>query len=493
MKSPSGQEAPDAGAGGSPVSLRRSLTAVELAALIFFTTCGGPYGLEPLVGAVGAAWSVVLVLVTPVLWSLPVALMVAELAAMMPAEGGYYIWVRDALGPFWAVQESWWTITSSLAIIATYPILFTGYLGYLLPDLVGPGAPDQALANFLRHAVEIGVILSVTYVNLRGSSAVGRSATGTAVFVVGAFALMVLYGIFVSASTKSIGAVLSHDLATEHHGVLLLGLSLVVFNFSGWDNASTYAGEVENPRQTYPRALGIALAGLVISYLVPILVGIGVTTDPAVWSADAGWPVIARQIGGRAFGGLIAVGGLVSMWSLLNAQMLYVSRVPFVMALDGWFPTVFARVSPRTSSPWIAILALSMASIAMTFLSFEGLTVIYCLLYTAGLTLEFLALVLLRRKRPDALRPFRVPGGEPGLVLVCVLPATVAAGVIYATLQDWRSYLVPFEIMGVILMVGFAIYVLRLGHFHRAIASAALPGGSQSSVSGDEGLRIADG
>lgn len=487
MTSPSVQEAPAASASGTPAALRRSLTAVELAALIFFTTCGGPYGLEPLVGAVGAAWSVVLVLVTPVLWSLPVALMVAELAAMMPAEGGYYIWVRDALGTFWAVQESWWTITSSLAIIASYPILFTGYLGYFLPDLVGPHAPDQALASLVRHAVEIGVILSVTYVNLRGSSAVGRSATGTAVFVIGAFALMVLYGIFVSGNTKPIGTVLSNDMASEHHGVLLLGLSLVVWNFSGWDNASTYAGEVESPRQTYPRALGIALVGLVISYLVPILVGVGVTTDPAIWSSDAGWPVIARQIGGRAFGGLIAVGGLVSMWSLLNAQMLYVSRVPFVMALDGWFPALFARISTRTSAPWAAILVLSVAAISMTFLSFEGLTVIYCLLYTAGLTLEFLALVLLRRKRPDALRPFRVPGGAVGLFLVCALPATVASGVIYATLQDWRAYVVPFEIMGLIAAIGIAIYALRLSHFHSTIASAALPGDSGPSALAGEG------
>jgi len=112
----------------------------------------------------------------------------------------------------------------------------------------------------------------------------------------------------------------------------------------------------------------------------------------------------------------------------------------------------------------------------MTFLSFEGLTVIYCLLYTAGLTLEFIALVLLRRKRPDALRPFRVPGGTTGLAIVCVLPAIVAAGVVYATLKEWRNYGVPFAIMGVIAVFGVAIYFLRVRHFHRAIASATLPG-----------------
>jgi amino acid transporter len=66
-----------------------------LACLIFFTTCGGAFGLEPLIGAVGPGLAVVLIILTPVLWSLPTALMVAELATLMPEEGGYYVWVRE--------------------------------------------------------------------------------------------------------------------------------------------------------------------------------------------------------------------------------------------------------------------------------------------------------------------------------------------------------------------------------------------------------------
>jgi amino acid transporter len=447
------------------------LTAIQLAALIYFTTCGGPFGLEPLVGAVGPAWSAVLVIFTPLVWSLPVALVVAELTSMMPDEGGYYIWVRDSLGPFWAVMESWWTIASSLTVIAVYPVLFTGYLGYFVPSLIGPSATDAALADVMRHGIAMLMIGSVIALNIRGSRAVGRAAALTAVFVILSFVMFVIYGLIAGGGAQRIATVLSGDMRGEHPGALLLGLSLVVFNFSGWDNASTYAGEVEDPRHTYPRALAIALVGLVLSYLVPILVGVGVTADPAVWNAQAGWPVIARQVGGPAFGALIAFGGLVSMWSLLNAQVLYVSRVPFVMAVDGWFPQIFAGTSARSGAPREAVLMTGLAAIVMTFLSFEGLTVIYCLLYTASLVLEFLALVTLRRRQPDALRPFQVPGGTLGLWLVCGLPAVVGFGVLYAALQDWRGYLVPFLILGAILVGGFALYVLRLGHFRRAVAS----------------------
>src|SRR4051794_18465569 len=88
----------------------RRLGLPALVCVTFFTVSGGAYGLEPLVAAVGPRWAVVLILVTPLLWALPVALMVAELSSAMPEEGGYYVWVREGLGEFWGVQEGWWTL-----------------------------------------------------------------------------------------------------------------------------------------------------------------------------------------------------------------------------------------------------------------------------------------------------------------------------------------------------------------------------------------------
>ena len=94
----------------------RRLKMLALASLIFFTTCGGAFGLEPLIGATGAGWAIVLILVTPLMWSLPIALMVAELAGLMPEEGGYYVWIRETGGsgecrrdggPWRTRRESW--------------------------------------------------------------------------------------------------------------------------------------------------------------------------------------------------------------------------------------------------------------------------------------------------------------------------------------------------------------------------------------------------
>ena len=96
---------------------------------------GGPYGLEDLVQAAGYRLAIVALLLTPLLWSLPTALMVGELSSAIPEEGGYYVWVRRALGPFWGVQEAWLSLAASVFDMAIYPTLFVLYLGRAWPAM----------------------------------------------------------------------------------------------------------------------------------------------------------------------------------------------------------------------------------------------------------------------------------------------------------------------------------------------------------------------
>ena len=440
----------------------RRLTLFALTCLIFFMTCGGPFGLEGLVGTVGAGWAVVLIVVTPLIWSLPMALMVAELTTLMPEEGGYYVWVRETLGPFWGVQEAWWTIGYSVALLASFAVLFVSYLGYFVPALAPAGDGGNAGANgLLRWLVAVLVTVTATAVNLRGARDVGRSAKVCATFVVGAFGVMVLTWLARSSAPGAFVGVVARDLKASHSGALLVGLSIIAFNYSGWDNVSTFAAEVDQPQRNYPRALGLALIAVVLCYLLPVIAGISVTTDTAVWNAEAGWPVIARLIGGHWLGSLVAAAGLVSTWAMFNAQLLYASRLPFVMACDGWFPQAVTRVSRKTSVPTTAILIFCAITAILAALSFVSLTMIMCLLSVGSLTLEFLALIILRVRRPDAPRSFRVPGGWWGLAVVCVMPFAAAAVVLYATLRDWRSYPGQLLVVGGVAASGVMLYLLR--------------------------------
>jgi amino acid transporter len=442
------------------IATGRRLTLLELTCLAYFTACGGAFGIEPLIGAVGPGWAMVLILLTPALYSAPIALMAAELSTMMPEEGGYYIWVRESLGPFWAVQEAWWTLGYSVMLLASFPVLFVAYLSYLIPAIaVSADAPGMLPGSLIRWSVALLVILSAMMVNLLGARDVGRSAIAAAAVVVGAFLLLVIVGLGGGAEPADSISIVRHDLGTSHPGALLLGLSLSIMAYGGWDNISTYASEVDQPQRAYPRALAGALVLAVIGYALPVLAGIVFTTDAAVWSAEAGWPVIAAHVGGRWLGTVLAIAGLVSMWGLFNAQLLYVSRIPFVMARDGWLPAVLARAGSARAVPRVAIVSLCAITACLALFSFNSLVVMICLLYTTALVLEFLALVILRVRRPQAHRPFRVPGRQWGLAYVCVAPLAVAGAVLFAIIQDGDSYGAQLALVAGVAVSGVILYL----------------------------------
>ena len=113
----------------------KKLLLLPLIAATFFMVSGGPYGIEDILGGAGFGWAIVILLVLPLIWSLPTALMIGELAAAIPAEGGFYVWVRRALGPFWGYQEGWLSLSASIFDMALYPSIFVLYLGKFSPAL----------------------------------------------------------------------------------------------------------------------------------------------------------------------------------------------------------------------------------------------------------------------------------------------------------------------------------------------------------------------
>jgi amino acid transporter len=229
---------------------------------------------------------------------------------------------------------------------------------------------------------------------------------------------------------------------------------------------------VDRPQRNYPLALGGTLLITVLAYVIPVIAGITMTLDPTVWTTDAGWPVIARMIGGRGLGILLAMAGLVAQWALFNAQLLYVSRIPFVVARDGWLPKALARADSDTAVPTTSIVCFCLVTALIASLSYGSLVVILCLLYTAALLLEFLALVILRVRRPDAHRPFRVPFGRLGLAYVCLAPLGVAGVVLAATFRDQDSYGPQFLGLVGIALAGIALHFGRRKHAHALQAEA---------------------
>lgn len=441
----------------------RRLNLIPLVGVIFFIVCGGAYGLEPLVGAVGPGWAVLFVLITPVFWSLPIALMVAELSSSMPAEGGYYVWVRQALGEFWGLQAGWWAICYMMVDLAVYPVLFVNYLAYFYPalqfDEYGSGSWQVYLT---RWAIAFAVIVVAFVFNLRGARSVGHSSAVNLGLVVIPFALIVVGALsHQGALGRSITAV-SNDLRNgPSSGLMTLGLSIILWNYMGWDDVSTFAAEVNNPKRNYPRAIAVAMMLTIGVYFVPLFAGLSITTDPTLWSEAKGWPDISVLLGGRGLGLVVGIGALFSTWSLFNGQLLYVSRLPYAMALDGWLPSPLRIVSKRTGVPILSVVLVCCVASICAGLSFGKLIVIDVLLYSSVLLLEFISLIVLRKKKPEMLRPFRVPGGWFGVVSITIAPMACAGLLLATSLTGENADPRQALVVTIAIAVGVLIYSLK--------------------------------
>ncbi len=158
---------------------------LPLVAATYFMVSGGPYGIEDILGGAGFARAIAILLVLPIVWSLPTALMIGELAGAIPAEGGFYVWVRRALGPFWGYQEGWLSLSASIFDMAIYPAIFVLYLGKFNPSLT---------AGWYGYAWSLAVVVLCSIWNLRGAPAVGDGSVGLFVLLLVPFAVFVVLG-----------------------------------------------------------------------------------------------------------------------------------------------------------------------------------------------------------------------------------------------------------------------------------------------------------
>lgn len=403
--------------------LRRSLTTLSLVSVMFFNVSGGAFTTESLIVSVGPAAGLLILLLVPIVWSLPETLIVGELASMLPEEGGYYRWVRRAFGPFWAFQNGWLTWMYSLVDMAIYPVLFNQYLAFFLPGLSG-------LAQW---TVSLAVIWIATGINLRGAGRVGLVSLVSGGFILAVFLLLTLAalpnathlpwesgGAHVNAGTSSLG----------------VGLSIALWNYIGWDNASTVQGEVQDSSRSYPRALAITLPLVTVGYLAPLSATLA-ASDWTKWR-EGGWPDIARMATGplgEPLAVMLAVAGMVSAVALFNALLLSYSRIPFAMARDGLLPKSLAQVD-RFSTPRNAVLVSAVFYSVFSVLSFTHLVVADVLLYSMALFFEFAALIALRRNEPGLRGSFRIPLGTRGVIVLALLPALIIVLVTAMELTD---------------------------------------------------------
>jgi amino acid transporter len=385
--------------------------------VMFSYTTGGPFGLEDMVTTSGPGMTLIYLLVLPFFWCIPVSLVSAELTTAMPVEGGFYRWTRAAFGDFWGFLAGWWNWSASFLLGGAYAVLFTDYLVYYFPGIIG----------WKHYLVSVALIAVITWINVLGIQMVGQVATALEIFIFVPVITMIVMAFMNWHHNPFVPLTPPHQPTFKIFGV---GLALGLWLYSGYEQLSTVAEEVENPQRAYPRALALVVPLSIAAYFLPTLAGLASAGNWEKWHTGF-FSVAATMIGGSLFGRpwlgtWMTLAAMVCNVALLNSTVLTTTRMPFAMAEDGYLPVVLTRRHSRYGTPWLAILSSAVIYALLAWQSLAQLISVYIWLRSATTVLTVLSAWKLRRSQPRMPRAFVVPGRRLGLTYVVAAPVVMA-------------------------------------------------------------------
>lgn len=418
-------------------SLQRVLGLWSAVSIVIGTVIGSGIFLVPtrMIAEVGSTQTLFVVWIVAGLLSLFGALTYAELAAAMPEAGGEYVFLREAYGPFWGFLYSWTQLAvAKSGSIATLGAGFYLYLSVFMPSLghsifiihypIGPGGGP--LEIHYGQLVSIGLIFILLAVNYVGVESGGRLQVVVTVLKVALIAAVVWVGCF------SGGGNLHHfqETAGTSKGFLGFFAAMVgaLWAYDGWNNVSMVSSEIRRPQRNLPRALIFGIIAVIIVYILVNIAYFYVLSPTEVAHTHQVAAEMMARLYGPAAARAVTVVVLISILAALNGSILSGARVPYAMARDGYFFKAIGDVHPKYKTPGNSMIALCFWS-AILILSgwYEQLYnfVIFGSWILYGMTAA--SVFVLRRKRPDMPRPYRVTG-YPVVPFLFVLVALVLLG-----------------------------------------------------------------
>nr|XP_017221800.1 PREDICTED: probable polyamine transporter At3g13620 [Daucus carota subsp. sativus] len=385
----------------------KKLKLIPLVFLVYFDVAGGPYGEEPAVQGAGPLLAILGFLIFPFIWSIPEALITAELSTAFPGNGGFVIWAHHAFGPFFGSMMGSLKFLSTVINIASFPVQCIDYLKRLF-HIFSDGQPRTI-------AISVSTLM-FCFLNLSGLTIVG--------YVAVALGVISLLPFFIMSAIAIPSIHPKKWLSTGQNGVKKnwnLFFNTLFWNLNYWDNVSTMAGEVDNPQKQFPVALLSAVTVTCLGYIIPLMAVTGaVNADQTEW--EVGYMAnAARTISGQWLKYWIEVGAILAGIGAFEAQLSSCSYQLLGMAELGILPKFFGLRLKYVGTPWVGILLSTVISFGVSHLDFTVIIGAANFLYSLGMLLEFSAFIWLRWKFPALARPYRVPMRLPALVIMCLV------------------------------------------------------------------------
>lgn len=451
--------------------------------MIFSLVAAGCYGIESMIPESGPGLTLVLLMVLPFIWGLPMGLVASEMGSVRPQEGGYYKWVQEGLGEFWGFQAGWWRTVSIYIDQTLYVVLAGGYLGAIAD-----------IGFWGEFAFKAAMILVFTYINLKGIRDVGIVTSLISVFVMIAFGMVAIAG-FTNIQQNPFEPFFAYQPEgfADYFFLIGGGLSIGMWMYSGYESMSTMAGELEDP-QVIPKGTMITIPIIMATYLLPTA-GALAASEPGMWeswgegSADVGYHSIPAMYWGWGAGIFFIAVAVIAQFSIYNTYIASGSRGFFALAEDNLAPPIMVRVSKKKGVPYVAVLSVMVVNLILCNLEFTVIIIVDVFMYVSAIIMMYIAAMKLRRNvitDEEYKGKFKIPGGYGVMCLVCIVPICVG---FFSFLVNGTDYFIG-GMIGVI--TGPILYIIwrkMYGGLTRK-DPVAYPGNARTGLAAGDTFRI---
>ena len=411
------------------------MAPIQIAFMLFCLVAAGAFGIEDMISTSGPGLTVAMLIVFAIIWAYPICQTVSELSAIMPSEGGIYVWVKEALGEFWGFCMGWWGTVSIYLSTATYVVLIVDYAADFIPALTDP---------FIEFIVKLAIVAFFIIMNLLGLKEVGMVSTVLSVLILIAFTVVTIVG-FANWEYNPV-----EPFTPEGAGIIdNLGgsICIVIWMYCGYECISNMAGELENP-EVIPKGFKIAMPLIAISYILPTIAGIASVGHWSEWGTEGlGYGDVLTQSLGYGWGVAFLVIAIASQAAIFNSYIASGSRGFFVMADDNLCPRFLVKVSKKRGVPVLSILLLGVTTVIMMNFDFSTLLTVLGPLALMVYVILGLALIIIRKRYPVEERNcWYIKGSTAKVYVMAVLPMVIA--VIGLLVNGTEYFLLGFVSIG---------------------------------------------
>jgi amino acid transporter len=376
----------------------------------FFWVHGGIYGNEAMLMAGPPLFVFILLGIVPFVYSLPIALIVAELSSAFPEDGGYVVWVKEACGKSLGSHHAYWVWVIYVVDAAIYPVLVANYVDTMVP-----------MGDTSRGLLALAIVVGVTIINLLGTDVMVKFNTLLAIVSLAP----TLVFMFLGMPTVSV----ERCLVSQGDVDWTLLVSWILWLYCGFFSLGTLAGELENPRRTFTISIAILFPAVLLLNTLPLAVALGL--DDRLDHYSAGYfNVLAGRLAGAWLDGGFQVGANVCLVGLYNAAVITAERsLAFLVstqygdALEEYAASEAAGARGRLLRPLLStsktgvapifILVNAVCAGVLVWMPYTLLVEFSMLLSVPSILLFMWSFVALRIQRPFVERPFLIPGGLP--------------------------------------------------------------------------------